>query len=296
MTKKIILGLAVVALAVAIATPAANANCGSIRSASTYANGVAVYWHSPLPAGGNLVGRSWQLGGGTSAWDSSTGVVPCQGFLYFSAGGINLNLDLASCGGGCPATNSTLAVLAQHQPAGGTQTAFLLDTVTETPANTINFDYTSQGDHNLIVQGKPTIVSSSRAPGQVTLNLSFPSVTGGLYGPNAGTSVSGYRVVSARSAVNPGRDAAAFNTPLLTGGTVAAAGGGPAAASVTLDCSVLTDQWVATQILFEGNAIASGAVSEPRQVHCDPALADPKFKIVPKKHDTTLIPGNNQNN
>jgi hypothetical protein len=274
MTKKIIFGVAVVALAVALVAPAANAACLGIRSAATYSTAATSYWISPFPQGGNLVGRSWQLGTGTASWDSSGGIVPCQGFLYFSAGGINLNLDLGSCGAGCPANNSTLAVLAQHQPAGSTKTAFLLATITETPASTVNFDYSVQGNHNLVEEGKPTVVSSSRAPGQVTLNLSFPAVTGGLYGPNASTGISGYRVVSARSAVNPGRDAAAFTTPLLTGGTVAAAGGGATAASVTLDCSV----------------------REARQVHCDPALADPKFKIVPKKHDTTLNPVNNQNN
>lgn len=279
MTKKIVLGMAAVALAGAVMAPSANAACSSIRSASTYSNTGTSYWHS-VSNDGTLVGQGWQLGS-AGAWSTGGGAVVCENFLYFSSGGINLNLDLASCGSGCPASGGTIAILAQHQPAGTAKTHFLVATVSETFATSVNFDYGGQGDHNLIEVPRPRVVSSSRAGSLVNVSVQIPSIAGGLYGPNAASAVTGYNILSASSATNPGRNAAAYSLR-----TSVAAPGGVAGTSgvVGVDCTTATsDQWVVTQLTFEGGAVLSSAVSEPTRVNCNPALADPKYKIIPKK-------------
>ncbi|HEX4825670.1 MAG TPA: hypothetical protein VFV19_15315 [Candidatus Polarisedimenticolaceae bacterium] len=282
MTKKIVLGLAIVAVAALVAMPA-SASCIPGKSAQSFnvQAGQYAYWTS-TSTDGNLLGLTWQLGA-PGTWNGNGGVVNCNTFswMYFSPAGANVNLDLGSCGSGCPANGSTLAVLGQHQPAGSTKTNFILATVVETPANTVNFDYSAQGNHNFVELSRPHVVSSSRAGSTVNLNLSLPSIAGGLYGPNAASAVTGYVVRSVSASARPDRNAASYGTVL---GTFPASGGVAASAAVGVDCSnIANDQWVVTQLSFEGGAVVSQVVSEPTQVKCNPALADPKFKIVPKK-------------
>jgi hypothetical protein len=279
MTKKIVLGLAVVALATVVTAPSVSAACIPAKSAKTYNSGTGAYtyWHSPDgdAAGGTLVGQTWQLGA-SGTW--STG--DCAGFLYFnSANAIGLDLNLGGCGSGCPATGSTLAVLAQKKAADNRSTAFLLATVAETPGGAVNFDYSDKGALQMIQMPRPNVTSSSRVGSTVNLNVQVPAVSGGLYGPGAANAVTGYRVLSAQGATDPGRDAAAYSLR----STLTATAGGAATGTVALDCTNLADTWVVTQVVFDGGAVTSNAVSEARQVHCNPALADPKYKIVPKR-------------
>lgn len=280
MTKKFVIGVAVVGLA-ALVAPAASAACIPAKNASTYANGATAYWHTTIAGVDStaIVGQTWQLGA-PGTFNGSGGAVPCADFLYFSGGGINLNLNLGGCGSGCPATGSTLAVLAQVRGPVGTE--FLLATVTETLGGDTFFDYAAQGDHAMVPLSRPRVISSSRAGSLVNAQVGIPAISGGLYGPNAGSAITGYRIVAASSPTNPGRNAAAFTSTLAT---VAAPGGTAASATpVSVDCSnIANDQWIATQINFENGAVLSSAVSEPTQIKCNPSLADPKYKIVPKK-------------
>src|SRR4029453_8065552 len=78
--------------------------------------------------------------------------------LFVDAGGFSLNLNLSSCGAGCPAPLATLATLAQSR--GGSGTSFLLDTVVETPLAANNFDYGPQGNHQMIDIPRPRVLSS----------------------------------------------------------------------------------------------------------------------------------------
>jgi hypothetical protein len=291
MMKKIVLGVVVAAVAIAI-VPTASASCNPAKNASTYANGTSAYWHSSIPGSDSntLVGRSWQLGAAGN-WDSTGGAVPCADFLYYSAGGINLNLNLGGCGSGCPGTGSTIAVLAQNRGPVGTE--FLLATVTETLTGNTFFDYAVQGDHNMVTLPRPRVVSSSRTGTTVNLNVQIPALSGGLYGPNAASAITGYRILTQSSATNPGRNAASFTTTLAT---VAAPGGAAVPSTpVTVDCSnIANDQWIVAQLNFESGAVVSNAVSEATQVKCNPALADPKYKIVPKKGVPKNVNPNNQ--
>jgi hypothetical protein len=134
------------------------------------------------------------------------------------------------------------------------------------------------------------VVSSSRVGTLVNVSVQVPSIAGGLYGPNAASAVTGYNILSAPSATNPGRNAAAYSlrtAVVAPGGTTGTSG------TVPVDCTnVNADQWVVTQLTFEAGAVLSSSVSEPTRVNCNPALADPKYKIIPKKTGPKTIESN----
>ena len=293
MTKKFVFGAAVVALAALVLAPAASATCGSIRSASTYNSGTRAYtyWHAPSgDTTGTLVSGVWQAGA-PAAFDPNSGLVPCTGPLaplYFGSGGIGVNLHMESCGNGCPAPNSRLAILAQKKDPTGV-VDFLVATVDESASgsgNVVNFDYSTQGAHQLIRLPQPSVIASGPKVGNtLPVHISLASVAGGFYGPNAAATLTGYQIVYKLAAASPGTDASLF-TP-APGGAIAAAGGIAVGDTLLqLDCtdpSNTKDAWIATQLSFEGGAILSPAVSQPKRVHCVGSLADPKYKTVPRK-------------
>lgn len=280
MAKKIVLSVAVAAFAVIAMAPSASASCNPGKSASTYVGGASAYW-LPATVQGNAIGQTWQLGA-PGTWNGAGGAVPCSpGIVYFSAAGMNLNLDLGACGAGCP--NGPLAVLAQNETPTGTE--FLLATVVETPANSVNFDYQAGGNRNLIKIPRPRVLSSSRSGTDVILSIALDSIAGGLYGPNAGSAVTGYRLLGKSASSDPGAAASGYDA--VARAVVAAPGGIAATTPLTVNCSDLAnDQFLAVQISFEGGAVLSNSVSAATRVRCDPALANPKtpkVKVAPKK-------------
>lgn len=293
MTKKIVFGVAVVAFAALTMAPTASATCAGVRTASTYNSGTQGYlFWSPVagdpigPGGPALVGNVWQAGAPAN-YLPFVGIAACNNdFLYFGATGVGLNLHMESCGQGCPAPNSNLAVLAQHEtdPANGGPVGFLLATVTETADHAINFDY-STVPYTLARLATPVVTSSSPAAGSVSATVTIPSHAAGLVGPSGTSSFTGYRVVEAQSVGNPGNDAATYSLVLAT---IPAAGGaaGPSTPIVVACAGTVgtgKDAWIATQLSFENGAVLSQVVSQPRRVHCDGALANPKYTTVPKK-------------
>jgi len=288
MTKKIVFGVAVVAFATIVMAPSASAACAGPRTANTYSSSGTSYWH--LPAGdvpGTLVGQAWQLGN-PGQFNSAGSAIPCVGILYFSGPNINLGADFSTCGAGCPTSGATLAVAATHtQPNGAS--SVLIATVAEVTGTTSNFDFGGQGDKNLVRLPAPTVVNSGPRSGNLMpLTVSIPAFLtdgNGLSGPGAASAIAGYKVVAALSATEPSRDAALYNAP-VTGGTIAAPGGGPVPnTAVQLDCGAApgVDGWVALQISFENGGVLQGGVSKPTRVRCQGAMADPKFKPVKKK-------------
>ena len=273
MTKKIVFGAAAIAVSALLMAPSASAACNPGKSATTF-SAVTAYW-IPVQAGGTLVGQAWQLGAPASF--SSAG---CPQFLSETGGGISLALDLGACGTGCTAPLATLATLAQSQgPAG---TSFLLDTIVETPASSVNFDYSTQGNHNMIPIPRPRVLSSARVATNLNLSVALDSIAGGLYGPNAASAVNGFRILTASSATDPGRDASAYSA--VPAAVVSSPGGAATTQAVVLNCTNPQDQWLVTQIQFENGLVLSGAVSGATRVHCDPTIANPKpkVKIAPK--------------
>jgi hypothetical protein len=294
MKKQIVLGLIATALVSVAFAPSASASCIPAKSAKTYNSGTGAfaYWHGVTPtAGTTMSGQTWQLGA-PGVW--STGNCntvdmgnPTPGFFYFAGENIGLNLDLGACGNGCPAPLATIAVAAYKSGPGGTE--FLVATIAETPASAVNFDYATQGDHNMVTLPRPRVTTSSRAGTSVNLGISVPAVTGGLYGPNAGSAITGFNILSAQGSSDPGRSASAYTLR----GSIAATGGTAGTGAISVDCTnTAQDQWVVTQINFENGAVLGSAVSQPTRINCNPALADPKYKIIPKKGVKDINPNN----
>ena len=291
MNKRIGLGMAVVVIALlAIASPV-SASCPVDKSAATYDGTSLSYWHSTTSDPGTLTGQTWQIGA-PGVWNNGNGgALDCNnvdqgtgspGFLYFVGGDkIGLNLHMGTCGTGCPANGSTIAVAAYKKYGAGTD--FLIATIAEGTNPNANFDYAVQGDHNLIVLPRPHVTSSSRAGTTVNLNIQVPGVSAGLYGPSAasGNGITGYNILSAQAATDPGRNASSYT--LRT--SLPASAGGPASGAVGVDCTNTSqDQWVVVQLQYEGGSFLANTVSQATRVNCNPALADPKeYKLIPKK-------------
>jgi hypothetical protein len=287
MAKKttILFGVAAVALAAVVLMPSASAACGGPRTAGTYnfQTGGLSYWQ--LPAGdvpATLVSNAWQLG--APATFNGGGAVPCNGMLYFAAGGIGLGADFSTCGVGCPTSGGSIAVLAQHSNPTG-PSAFLVATISEsTGAAAVNFDYSTSGNLQMVRLPQPVVLSSGPRAGTILpMHVSIPAIVGGLYGAGASGTISGYRVVSNLSVNEPTRDSALYAP--ATGGTLAAPGGvGVSDAAISIDCGSTpgTDGWVAVQVQFENGSVLSNATSKPRRVHCQGAFAEPKVKPVKK--------------
>jgi hypothetical protein len=278
MTKKIVFGVAAVALAVLVMAPSASASCIPGKSATTY-GAALTYWHVPVQ--GTLTGQTWQLGapgswstGNCNTVDSGNGF---PGFLYFSAGGINLHLDLGACGAGCPGPvgANTLAVLAMNRTPAGTD--FLLDTVAETPLAANNYDYSTQGDHGLIPIPRPRVLASSRVGSSVNLNVGIDSISAGLIGPGAATAVTGFNLLSAPSTADPGRDSGAYSPRA----SVPSSGGNAATSQISVDCTDITkDQFLVVQIVLENGTVLSSSVGGATRINCNPTMANPKYKVV----------------
>jgi hypothetical protein len=93
------------------------------------------------------------------------------------------------------------------------------------------------------------------------LTVNVPSVAAGLQDPGTAISMTGYRILSKLSVIDPGQNASSYS--LVT--TIPGAGGHDAAdTSITLDCTDPTgtkDRWIVTQLAFENGEIVSNAVS-----------------------------------
>lgn len=281
MIKKIVLGAMAVALVAFVMVPSASASCNPAKTATTFGNGTA-YW-LPATTVGTASVQSWQLGA-PGTWNSAGGTVACpNSFLFPDGPGFSLAFDLGSCGSGCPAPLSTLVTLAQNRTASGTE--FLLATIVETPADSSgNFQYASQGDHTMIPVPRPRVLSSARVGSAVNLSVTVDSIAAGLFGPNAASAVTGFNILTASSATDPGTDSSAYSLR----STIASAGGAAATGPISLDCTNPLDQWIVTQIQLENGTVLANSVSGATRVHCDPALANPKHnpKIKPVPRPT----------
>jgi len=280
MTKKIVFGVALALVIVGIAAPSASAACNPPKAAATYntLTGGYSYWHSPLAAlsGAALVGKMWS---GTVDF-TGTCNDGTQQFLYFGAtpGDVGLNISLGeACVPGCP--SGSLSVMATVSTPTGTE--FLTTQATETPAGGLNFDY-SNTSHPMVPLPRPRVTSSTRVAPNVNLGIAVDATAGGYYEGTA-SQITGYNILSAASVADPGRLASAYS---LRQNIPAPGGTAGTAPLVSVDCSDITkDQWVVTQIVTLGGA--SPSVSAATRVKCNQALADPKYKIVPKKGPIT---------
>jgi len=267
-----------------LTTPSARAACNPNKTAATFDSGPTAYWF-PATTMGTASFQAWQLGN-PGVYNSAG--CPSTGLFVDGGPGWSLHFELGSCGLGCTTPNgdNTLALLVENRTAfGGAE--FLLDTVAETPAAVNNYDFGLQGDHTMIPIPRPRIISSFRSGTSVFVNVQYNPITAGLFGPGAASAVDGYRMLGALSTTDPGRDPSAYT--LLA--TIPAPGGGVSTVQqVAVNCSSFQDQWIVTQLSLENGAILSTSVSNPARIRCNPALADPKPTIVPKKIGPPTLP------
>lgn len=292
MTKKIVFGAALALVIVGIAAPSASANCAGSKSVSTYNPSTTAfsYWKTtltPTPGSDTLLAMAWQPGGADVT--GTCNVSP--GILYFgvTSGDIGINYNLADA---CvtPAANCAsglLAVYASVYSSGVTgATQFLMTQAPETPAGAITYDYSTFGDHPMITLPRPTVTSSGPQGATVPLTLAVTATTAGLY-EGTGPLVTGYNIRAFQGGADPGRLASAYPT-LLT--TLPASGGIAAAGATSVSCGSLADWYLVTQLVTTNGPAPD--VSASTRVVCNPSLADPKYKVVPKKAGTKSIENN----
>jgi hypothetical protein len=286
MTKRIVFGAALVLAIVAIAAPSVSANCQVSKSVSTYDpdTGLFPYWHSSLGGPGTtLVAKAWQPGGADVSGSCNTRNSPDgnAGILYFASSdpglgsdiGVNYDLSDACVQPAAACANGLLALMATVTQ--GNKTEFVVSQAVESPAG-ITFNFSSFGAKSMVPMGRPKVTASSRVSGNVNVTAGVDS-TATAWQEGTSGQATGYNILVAAAAADPGRNAPAYG-PLAT---IAATGGNPGSTSTTVVCSTLVDRWIVTQLVTANGP--SPTVSEATRIACDPALADPKFKIVPKK-------------
>jgi hypothetical protein len=274
MTKKIVLGAAIALVIVGIASTPASALCNPPKNLLPYNAGSAryIFWNTGLPnAGTTLIGNVW------SGTVNHTGTCNAdqQGFVYFGGEGqIGLNFNLGdACVVGCPSG----AVSVQVTAINGAVSKTLTSQVPETSVGGVNFDFSVTAAHDLGDYPRQHVTASSRVGTNVNVNVGVDAASGIAFDGSAGQ-ITGYNILSASSPTDPGRLASAYTlrTNIPAPGGIAATGATP------VDCTnINNDQWVVTQLVTTGGP--SNTVSPATRIKCNPALANPKYNIVPKK-------------
>lgn len=276
--------LGVAALVIAIATPV-SANCipGKTAGTNNSVDYVYAYWVAPggSTVAGAIKGKFWQLG------NAAINNGALQNFVYYFPGapGLSMYADMGAAEvAGCP--GGTLVTVAETTSTDGSNALFLVDTILEQPADRLNFPYYQQGNHNMVPIPRPRVTSSSRAGSTVNVQFAVDGVMPGAYGPSAAAAIVGLQLVSGSGTADPGRGGAfaTLQTLPATGGTF----------SQAIDCTNTgADQFLGVKVLFADGIVSQYAGATTR-INCNPSLADPKYKIVPKKGapKTNLNPNN----
>lgn len=276
--------LAIVGVAVAlvvVATPA-SANCIPAKLASTFNSGAGTYVYVNLGSGvtaGQLSGKVFQA---DNPANGTTAAYPASEFCFVEGGGISCNVNLGDARvNGCPAGKVVLQL--EAPTADGVK--FISAAINESPAgtSTVAFDLSSGRPVGQVINGaslpRPRVTASNRAGTVVSGTLGIDSTAGGNVGGDAAAGVTGYDIVRAAGSTDPGRDPA--NWTFVQ--NVATTDGAAATTAFTADCSAPgTDQWFALRLTYAGG-VKSNLVSNATRVNCNPALAEPRFNVVPKK-------------
>lgn len=135
------------------------------------------------------------------------------------------------------------------------------------------FDFSSQLTNFVMIQMVPGVQGSSRdGSGNVTLDLNVPDPAAGNYN---GTVIDGVDIVSTTTSGGaPDPNIAAGGWSVI--GSVGP-NGGPASGVVVAGCAGSTG-WIASAVNSQGS-LAQEISGAPRQVECDPNLADPPANI-----------------
>lgn len=234
--------------------------------------------------GGVLKGRWWQAGNRGAANES--GNCPEQTYLLDQGGGLitvfgQSGGDVLGTGAclnfGCPA--GAMVLLVQTLSTDGTRAYYAVGKVNEIGGE---FDFgRGNVDWPVVEIPRPRVTSSSRGGSTVTLNLSFDPPAG-AHGEADGFArssiLTGYQVVRFEGSADPGRDSASWQNigaviPVTeTGATL---GGFGAVCGGTTD-----DVFIAMRPIFDGGQQAADYVGASTRIECNPASADPRFKMI----------------
>jgi hypothetical protein len=267
--------LGVAAVVIAVVTPV-SANCIPAKLAATFnEQGYAYIDLGNGVAASQVVGGFWAAGNP----NANNGTYGPNEWLFVDLNGkLSMNANLGDARvNGCPSGKLVVRL--------STTTAaprFLTMTSVEgNCSSTSAFDFRCGRSDGSLIPGapipRPQVTSSARAGGVVNVNVNLPSTAAGNQGDAAGA-VASYDIVRA-SGADPGRGAAGWTLVQ----NVPAAGGGAATGAFAADCSnPSVDQFFATRIVFADGQKAE-SVSDSFRVNCNPALAEPRFNVVPKK-------------
>jgi hypothetical protein len=305
-TFKVWIGVTVAALAVAVLTPAALAQCGSARIFGGHAGGMFEPKLNVLTGGtenaGNEVGYFWENGVG-SANDSigGGGGVGCPSSLWWQVLGADRRIagSIASPAcqmDVCPAPGASLNFIVEDATADGSDAGVIMFQVDETPAAFRWWDHARvrpgyqpndgvsvPGSHTVTMERYPTVDvtgSSGPPPGTTVTNnylnlaLNYQGVSGPAHTPNpASTGIAAYDIMGHNGATDPGRTRGAWNQGVVA--QVAYVDAAVAGHNVAVTCPDPTDNtFLAVGIEFV-DGVKSALVGSAVAVACDPNIADP---------------------
>jgi hypothetical protein len=293
MSRRILILGAVAVIAVAGIASDANAACNPTKDFKlAFGGGGDRFLNFPPDAntvigGGVLKGRFWQGGARGAVNEGAPGdcpeatymleTAPQQLTIFGQSGG-----DVLSTGPcvnvGCPA--GTMVIVIQTLSNDGTNAYYAAGKVTEGLGE---FDFGRTGvDWTVTPIARPRVSSSSRAGNTVTLNVALDGPTG-AHGEADGFArnsiLSGYQIVRFEGLADPGRQAASWTNvgsvvPVNENGDTPVIGLGAVCAGTT------NDVFVAMRPVFDGGQFSGDYVGASTRVECDPAVADPRFKMI----------------
>jgi len=246
--------------------------------------------------GPNLKGRFWQAGARGTANEGATcpeatylvQIAADQITIFGQSGGDILGTgpcDNVGCVAGAQVT------LLNTISLDGTKAYYAVGKVNETVGE---FRHNRGGtDWAMTEVPRPRVTNSSRGGNTVTVNLSFDAPTG-AHGEADGFSrssiLSGYQVVRCEALVDCGRLPGAW-TPL--GAVIPVSEGGATLGGLGAVCGGTTqDVFLAMRPVFDSGQFSGDYVGASTRIECDPAVADPRFKMIDRNKTGGTIRSN----
>jgi len=239
-------------------------------------------------AGGVLKGRFWQAGARGTA---NEGVACPEATYIFESGPGQFTIFGQSGGdilgtGPCDNTGCVVGaqvILVQTLSTNGAKAYYAAGKVNELVGE---WRYNRGGtDWAMTEIPRPRVSSSSRAGNTVTLNVNFDPPTGAHGEADAfarNSILSGYQVVRFEGNADPGRLPGAW-TNLGSVAPVNESGDTPVLGIGAVCAGTTNDVFVAMRPIFDGGQFAGDYVGASTRVECDPAVADPRFKMIDRQ-------------
>jgi len=238
-------------------------------------------------SGGVLKGRFWKAGARGAANEGPPGACAESTYLFSDAPG-HITIFGQSGGevlsgfcinDGC--VDGAQITLIQTLSNDGTKAYYAVGKVNENPGG--EFRYNRGGtDWQVTEVPRPRVTNSSRSGNTVNLNVAMNPPTGAHGEADAfarNSILTGYQLVRFEGLADPGRLPGAWTNlgsviPVNESTDTPAVGVGAVCAGTTQDV------FVAMRPVYDGGAFSGDYVGASTRVECDPAVADPRFKMI----------------